>query len=60
MDSGFFEKHKDDIDQLEKDLKELVAAVISHSDEDGLYIEMDYRGTAVNLIKAGYKRQTKG
>lgn len=60
MNNGFsFNEHKDDIDQLEKDLKELTAAVVSHSDEDGIYIEMDYRGTAINLIKAGYKKQTK-
>ena len=61
MDKGFcFEEHKGDIAQLEKDLRELTAAVISHSDANGFWVEMDYRGTAINLIKAGYKKQTSG
>lgn len=61
MDKGFcFEEHKGDIAQLEKDLKRLVASVISRNDDGGISVEMDYHNTAINLIKVGYKKQTSG
>lgn len=60
MSNSFsFEENKDDIAQLEKDLRDLVAATIFRATDGGIGIEMDYRNTAINLIKVGYKKQTK-